>query len=684
MDKLAESDSALLEDCLKLFHSSDNDTSKINALTAICEIMVDETWEKYQFYQVDLIKKVVQKKLNLKELTSLKITLANAFNNIGVIHVLHGKTTLGLNNFQTSLKLKEELNDRIGVSDGLSNLGIFYYRQGNIPLAMEYYEKSLKVKEELGDKKGKAVVYESIGIIHKEQGDISPALYYYKKSLALYEELNFKQGISQLCNNIGTLYKSKGDFPLAMDCFRKSLEIREKIGDKKGIAESLNNIGQSYQDQGDFKLAMEYCQKSMLLRKELGDKAGLVFSYHDMGEIYLRNGNLKTAQEMAETGLSMANEISMPVAINRHANLLCNIYEAQGDGLKALKMHRLSVQMKDSLNNEETQRAAIRQQTKYEFEKVRAISEAEHQNQLTIEKEAKAKQSIITYFTAGTLGLVGVFLIVVFNRLKVTRKQKGIIEVAHQVLEEKNREITDSINYAKRIQSAILPPTKLFKEYLPNSFILYKPKDIVAGDFYWLEYKNGKILFAVADCTGHGVPGAMVSVICNNGLNRSVREHGLTDPGQILDRTREIVIEEFEKSEEEVKDGMDIALCSLASGKLQFAGANNPLWIIRNGEVIEIKADKQPIGKTREIEPFTTRAFNLEHGDAIYVFSDGYVDQFGGGKGKKFKAKALKELLLSIQDKTMEDQKRIIDEAFEKWKGKLEQIDDVCVVGIKF
>jgi len=220
-------------------------------------------------------------------------------------------------------------------------------------------------------------------------------------------------------------------------------------------------------------------------------------------------------------------------------------------------------------------------------------------------------------------------------------------------------------------------------EYLPDSFILYKPKDIVAGDFYWMEHKDGKVLFAAADCTGHGVPGAMVSVVCNNGLNRSVREHGLTEPGKILDKTREIVIEEFERSEEEVKDGMDIALCSLQGNTLQYSGAHNPLWIIRNGEVLETKADKQPIGKFDKPNPYITHTYELQKGDSIYIFSDGYADQFGGEKGKKFKAANMKRLILSIQDKNMEEQRQLIDAAFEEWKGNLEQLDDVCLIGVK-
>ena len=295
---------------------------------------------------------------------------------------------------------------------------------------------------------------------------------------------------------------------------------------------------------------------------------------------------------------------------------------------------------------------------------------------------------------------------------KLTREKQEILaaqkkmleeEVARQTLElreqkayieEKNREITDSITYAKRIQNAILPQGKLIKSFLSQSFILYKPKDIIAGDFYWLEKSGETILFAAADCTGHGVPGAMVSVVCVNGLNRSVREFALTDPGKVLDNTREIVIKEFEKSEEDVLDGMDISLCALGpevtNGEnmhrtMHWAGANNPLWIVRNGleELEEIKPDKQPIGKYDRSKPFTTHEVKLYQGDTIYVFSDGYQDQFGGERGKKYKTANLKRKIIEISSQPIEKQKELLNEEFETWKGDLEQIDDVCFIGVR-
>lgn len=278
---------------------------------------------------------------------------------------------------------------------------------------------------------------------------------------------------------------------------------------------------------------------------------------------------------------------------------------------------------------------------------------------------------------------------------KEVEKQRDYANQEHQIAEEqklivqeKNKEIMDSINYAKRIQEAILPPNDLVTQYLPDNFILYLPKDVVAGDFYWFEPLEDRVLIAAADCTGHGVPGAMVSVVCHNSLNRAVREFGLTDPGQILDKTTELVIKTFERSNEEVKDGMDIALISIPKDQsgnktIEYAGANNSLYYIQNSELHEIKADKQPVGKYADRKPYTTKPVNLNPGDMVYLYSDGYADQFGGPRGKKLKYKALKEMLLSNSDMSLNQQREILFKSFEEWKADYEQIDDVCVIGIR-
>ncbi len=345
---------------------------------------------------------------------------------------------------------------------------------------------------------------------------------------------------------------------------------------------------------------------------------------------------------------------------------------------------------------------------KYEAE----LIEKEHRNKI-IKLGALFLSFIIL------LAFVFVFLILK-SRKKLKLKndeiifQKNEIENQKHLVEEKNREIVSSINYALRIQTAILPPQKIVKQYLENSFIVYKPKDIVAGDFYWMENVNNTVLFAACDCTGHGVPGAMVSVVCHNALNRAVREFGLTKPSDILDKTTEIVKENFSKSEDEIKDGMDISLCSLSlnpspkereqnsSYTLQWAGANNPLWIVRAGhselvsesqtneivrhddyKLIETKADKQSIGNSEESKPFSNHEFTLQQGDSIYIFTDGFADQFGGEGEKKLTKRRFKELILSIQNKSMQEQGIVLDKFIVDYRKEIEQTDDILVMGVK-
>ncbi len=330
------------------------------------------------------------------------------------------------------------------------------------------------------------------------------------------------------------------------------------------------------------------------------------------------------------------------------------------------------------------------QLTKITFlQKDKEIKEKEKQLQdaQLAQKETQIKQEKTQRYTLyGGLALLFVFGGFMFNRFKITQKQNKIISEQKDIVEEKQKEILDSIEYALRIQTAILPPQKIVKQYLENSFILYKPKDIVAGDFYWMETVNDLVLFAACDCTGHGVPGAMVSVVCHNALNRAVREFGLTQPAAILDKTAEIVIENFSKSEEDIKDGMDISLCAynVKTKELQWAGANNPLWLLQNGELIETKADKQPIGMNENSKPFTNHTFNLTATDSIYLFTDGFADQFGGDTGqKKLTKKRFKDLILSIQEQKMQEQGIALDKFITEYRKEVEQIDDILVMGVK-
>ena len=268
-------------------------------------------------------------------------------------------------------------------------------------------------------------------------------------------------------------------------------------------------------------------------------------------------------------------------------------------------------------------------------------------------------------------------------------KQRGQvvcnIHLRTQELAEKNKNITDNINYAQRIQHGLLSRPTQLNAIFPKSFVLDMPRDIVSGDFFWCYQRRNKKFIAVADCTGHGVPGAIVSVVCSNALNRAVKEFKIIEPGKILDKVRELVLETFEKSQDNVQDGMDISLCCINTNRkeVRWSGAHNPLWYVKQGEIHELPPDKQPIGKHDNPQPFHTHSLNLQKGDTLYLFTDGYADQFGGPKGKKFRYKHFEEMLLANAGKAMDEQKNILENSLNEWKGNLEQVDDILVMGVR-
>jgi len=683
-----------------IHNTSNEDTLIANAYLSLSEYLFSSSFDTI-YYLSNKAKEIAEQGLEDPENNKIKMSfmksLATAYGNIGYVNKYRGNIDEALDYYYKSLELSKKTNDKNGISSMYNNIGIIHGSQGNIKKALEYYQKCMQIREEIGDKKGLAAIYNNIGEEYRKQGDLDKTLEYYKKSMSYSQLINNEKNLARNMSNIGYVYFTLNEIDTALIYWQKSLRIRQKIGDEYGKAQSYTNLASIKEYKNELDSALDYLSKALEIYEELGaNNNKLPELLGKISRIYFKKKNIKTALSYGEKGLELSKESGFLIGVMQNANNLYFINKSIGNSKKALSMHELYINIKDSIQNDENQQEIIKHEFKYNYEKQhfadsldfikkQEVKEMEITRQQS-ELKSKRNQQYVLY---GGLILVIFFSLFIFNRFRITQNQKLVIEDQKMLVDQKNREITDSIQYAKRIQNAILPPDKVVKEYLKNSFILYKPKDIVAGDFYWMECipnpseGGAVVLFAVADCTGHGVPGAMVSVVCNNGLNRSVREYGLTEPGKILDKTREIVIQEFEKSEENVKDGMDIALCALSTNQIEYAGANIALWIIRNGEIIETKPDKQPIGKFDNPLPYTTHQQKLIGGDSIYIFTDGYADQFGGEKGKKFKTQTFRDLLLSMQNESMENQKRIIDDTFEKWKGDLEQVDDICIIGVK-
>ncbi|HIN40019.1 MAG TPA: tetratricopeptide repeat protein, partial [Flavobacteriales bacterium] len=628
--------------------------------------------------------------------------IAATLNNIGNIYVEQGDYAKAIDYYTKSLKIREEIGDRRGIAMSLGNIGVIYKNQGDFAKAIDYYTKSLKIEEEIGNKKGITSSLGNIGNIYLDQGDYAKAIDYYSRCLKIGEEIGDKKSIASSLGNIGIIYADQGDYTKAIDYFTRSLTIKEELGDKNGIATTLGNIGVIYADQGDYAKAIDYYTRSLKIQEELGDKKGIAISLNNIGAIYQEQGDYAKALEKCTKALSIAQEIGNVEKIKDASNNLWEIHKKLGKHSQALEMHELYIEMCDSINSIENKEAIIQQEYKYKYEKDQALEEAKHQEQMALSAEREKRQQLIAYSAGGGLVMVLLFAFFILNRLQVTRRQKKVIEEQKQKVEEQKqvveeqkqkveeqkKDITDSIRYAENIQRALLPTIENLKDALPDGFVLFQPKDIVSGDFYWMQHRNDCVYLAACDCTGHGVPGAFMSMIGSSLLDEAVVEKGISQPNEIFFEVRKGFIHALKQTGKagQQKDGMDATLIAWDKKKnLQLASAFNPVLIIRNEEITELKPDRQPVGfLTGEQKPFTHHELKLEKGDTVYLFSDGYPDQFGGKKDKKFMMKNFKKLLLSIQDKTMNEQKTILETTMAEWKGDTEQVDDILVMGVRF
>lgn len=566
--------------------------------------------------------------------------------NEGKIWMQNQENARGMGLIQEALLEAEEIKDSILMSQMHYTIGAFYFWSEELDNAHKSMLRSVETYPTYGDSLRLATNYMALGVVSQNVITKEDALNY------------------QLI----------------------ALEIKERINAVDALPISYNNAAETYFELGMITEANNLVEKAIHLSDSIQQLSSLYYAIFLKGEFLYKQEKYRLAIPHLAEATQYWEDNESTKDLPRVYKHLYQAYKEAEDFENALLTLEKSNVVRDTLFNIEKISAAADIEAKYEGVKkdMEILREKEEKEWAIKENElTKSQENLrLTIFIVICVVLL-VNILYLYRRYKSQRKDKELIQLQKQQIEIRSEEIQDSINYAKRIQSAILPSKSLISEELEEAFVLYLPKDVVAGDFYWLHPTKKGVLFAAADCTGHGVPGALVSVICNNALNRSVREFNLDKPSDILDKTRELVLSEFDKSEDQVKDGMDIALCSIEENKLHYSGAHNPLWILRDGEFMEIKGDKQPIGKFEMAKPFTNHSLDLKKGDQIYVFTDGFVDQFGGEKGKKFKAKSLREFLKTIGHKSIADQKTELINIFHQWKGDLEQVDDVCVIGVR-
>ncbi|MES2837255.1 MAG: tetratricopeptide repeat protein [Bacteroidota bacterium] len=568
---------------------------------------------------------------------------------------------------------------------------------GNTEVAISYADDVLKYYEKNKDSLNIALSLNNIAFMYQTQKMFDKAIENYLNALNNLKNSNSKEAIfytATIFNNLGLISEYKLSFDSALNYYDKSLAIRKKIDDKRGVSESLNNIGNTYRKLNQIDKALEYLLEALAIKTDIKDLNGVAYTQDNISRIYFTKGDINKAQEYALKSLKIAIKTG-------NLELLSFAHKTQSANLFALKNYKEAYYhlnqfmiCSDSLKNISNKKALYKNQIKSEFEKKEALTKLEQTKKDEIAKKEKEKQNLLLISAVIGLSIVFIFSIFLYKRYRVTQKQKIIIEnqkqtVEHQkeLVEEKHKEITDSINYAERIQRSFLASKELLDENLKDYFVLFNPKDVVSGDFYWAsKLSNGNFALATADSTGHGVPGAIMSLLNITSLEKAIEQNN--EPADILNATRKTIIERLKKdgSAEGGKDGMDCSLTiyDFNTNKLFVTAANNPVWIIRGDEAIEIKPDKMPVGKhDRQDIPFMQQTIELQKGDVIYTLTDGFPDQFGGENGKKFMSKKLRELLAKNANLSMTEQKELLQNTFKNWKGNLEQVDDVCIIGIK-
>lgn len=583
-----------------------------------------------------------------------------------------------------AFKLAEESKYKKGKLVACLNLSLANLQLSKFEESLKFSIEALGISEDTKDTARSAECYVGIANAYLNMNNFEYAISNYKRAEKIFSLVGDSLNMGTVYNNLAVSYDNREILDTALVYYNLAFPFYNKMNNKRYLGLWYMNVGDLFRKQDKIKEALEYQLKAEPLLIEANDKYTLMVLYSGLPYTYVKLNRTEDALLYSKKAVEIGIELKSARELSYAYMSVADVYQARKQYLEEAIYLRKYSSLKDSVFSEETSKAITEMQSKYENEKKQKEIELKNAE---IEKH-EAKQ-IVYIGTVGFIALLAVLLVIGIrskNKANILLKeQKKVIEIQKQLVEEKQKEVIDSINYAKRLQQAILATRDEITSYLPDNFLYYKPKDIVAGDFYFFETTDSHIFYAAADCTGHGVPGAMVSVVCANALSRCVKEFKLSEPGLILDKTRELVLETFSKNNNEVKDGMDISLVTIERGtkKVYWSGANNPLWYLINGELRDIKANKQPIGKTDSPEPFTTHKIDYVEGTIFYLFTDGYADQFGGEKGKKFKYKQLQSTLLANQHLPLKEQADMLKQKFVQWKGDLEQVDDVCVIGFR-
>lgn len=634
---------------------------------------------------------------------NLLLTVSNEVEKVGILNDLskyysRNEHEKAMAKAEEALILSEKIFYTRGKIVSSYNMALIYQYEGNYKKALEKFLVALELSEPGQKDIGKAEadsfliqIYNSVGNNFSMQERRDEGLEYYKKALEMAKEKGMKKFEATVLGNIGNIFYYKSyDFESeqwdtaglnnTLDYYSRAVEIHRENNDSAQMISPLMNIALVQIELGKIKEALDTLMKLKEICTQRNDIANLVFVYSNIAQAYLVSENLPEALKNFDKSVELAGTINDRSTIMGIYAMISQAYAQRNNYQEAYGYYVKYSELKDSLLNAESTRSVSEMQAKYETEK--------KEKQLEVQSHELHKKQLLVYAASLGLFLMVLLAVVIFRGYRQKQKSNEIITRQKIMVEEKNRNITDSIQYASRIQSAILPGQDTFQLMFPDSFIFYRPRDIVSGDFYWFSEKEGHKMLAVADCTGHGVPGAMMSMVGSSLLHQIVNEKTISNPSEVLTELDRQVIRSLKQkgAEGESREGMDIGFIDInnETGLLRFSGANRPLYVLRNGKLEEVEGSKYPIGSImRKTKIFGLRETQLRKGDCIYLATDGISDQFGEKSNKKFMTRRFRESLLTIYREPMQKQKEDLIKIIDEWRGRYEQIDDICVIGVR-
>jgi serine phosphatase RsbU (regulator of sigma subunit) len=619
----------------------------------------------------------ISRKLNYKK------GIYDSYRNIGVGHTFRSEYEPAVAYLDSAEKIAQQIPDPKATAEALLNFGGIYLQFGKFDKSLTYYIKATKAFGDLKDSANLTRCYNNLGNVFYYLGKLPEAADNYNMAAAYAEKRNDVVMLVRIYNALAVIEISKKDYDKTLGYFQKAIKINEKVGDKQMEAGIYNNMASVCVEQKKFSEAILLFNKYREKALELGDKKGVANAYGSMGEVYRQMSDYDNAIMYFKLQFAIADSIKINKQKMVAEKGLWEVYKAKGNYREAHDALEQYMIFKDSVDKETMNKNIASLTERLENEKKEKEREL-RQAALDAEHAAEIrKQRIIIYSVIIALVLALGIVYQVFRNFSQKKKANVELEKKNRIIEEKQKEIIDSINYAKRIQHTLLAHTDFLNLNIPHNFVYFHPKDIVSGDFYWAAKHKDRFYLAVCDSTGHGVPGAFMSLLNMGFLNEAIKEKQLEEPNQVFDHVRERLITSI--SNEGQKDGMDgILLCIDQKNKtIEYCAANNEPVLVQDGKLVELPKDKMPVGKGEKTNSFTLHKIDYKSGDHLYLYTDGFADQFGGPKGKKFMYKKLNELLVSISTKPLSEQSALLTSTFNAWKGDLEQVDDVCIIGIR-